>query len=334
MNSMLINPFDAAQLLLKGSLVALPTETVYGLAGNAFNETAIKAIFELKGRPFIDPLIVHIALLDQITTLAHTNEYVNILAKAFWPGPLTLLLPKKQIVSNWITAGRSSVALRMPAHPLFIEVLKICAFPLVAPSANPFGYLSPTRPEHVRSNFSNFTLNILDGGPCNLGIESTILDLTNPSKLQILRPGPVSAEVIEAVLHQPITQVSSYLKPDLLSASLPQRAPGMLSRHYSPRTPLTLLNEPLTPLQIQNLKLKNVPIAYVSLQSTDQFQDISCIKNFWLSDFGDLTIAAQNLFHILYIVDQHIFTHIYIEALPSEGIGIALNNRLSRASVQ
>ena len=201
MHSFLQNtPYDikkAANLLQNGEVVALPTETVYGLAAHAFDENAVRAIFDIKGRPLIDPLIIHLASVKQIGQIAHiNNEHLHTIADAFWPGPLTVVLQKKNCVPDIVTAGRKTVGIRIPKHPLTNAILKECKLPVAAPSANPFGYVSPTKPEHVSDSFGRKTPYIVDGGPCENGIESTIINLST-TKPTLLRPGPITQKQLE-----------------------------------------------------------------------------------------------------------------------------------------
>lgn len=227
-----------ALLLKKGEAVALPTETVYGLAADALSETATHKIFEIKGRPLIDPLIIHVLGIKEAEELAFLNPEALELAKAFWPGPLTLVLPKKPTVSNLITAGQSSVAIRAPAHAIFRKVLEISGVPLAAPSANPFGYVSPTRAEHVQTTLGTKAPYIVQGGPCSHGIESTILSLIDPQNAVLLRPGPISREALEKTLGKTIEE---RIQPSNSLDNGPQLSPGLLSRHYSPQTLLQLI---------------------------------------------------------------------------------------------
>jgi L-threonylcarbamoyladenylate synthase len=238
------NPRNLALLaarLRSGELVAVPTETVYGLAGNAFDAKAAAKIFRAKGRPADDPLIVHLHDLHQLFEVCRPNEAALQLARAFWPGPLTLVLPKHPRIPDLVTAGRPSVAVRMPAHPLFRKLLKLTALPLAAPSANPFGYISPTSAEHVRQGLGSKIDAILDGGPAAIGLESTILDLRNPRRPTLLRPGAITAEQLAAVLGRPVRSLRRPARQNKKSsAPRGQIAPGLLLRHYSPRTPLRL----------------------------------------------------------------------------------------------
>ncbi|MDR1010719.1 MAG: threonylcarbamoyl-AMP synthase, partial [Opitutaceae bacterium] len=262
-----------ARALQRGELVAVPTETVYGLAGNALSTDACAAIFRAKGRPANDPLIVHVYDLAQLDRLAHRNPAVEKLARAFWPGPLTLVLPKKDVVPDSATSGLPSVAIRMPAHPVFRALLKKCGLPLVAPSANPFGYISPTCAGHVRDGLRGKIRHILDGGDCAIGLESTIVDLRDPRRPAILRPGKIGAGEIARVLRVSVdadvgananvgvsvgvgagvdvgagvrggagvvAQKKHRAGGVLAGGVRAALAPGMLTKHYSPRTPVVL----------------------------------------------------------------------------------------------
>ncbi len=228
---------EAVQLLNSEKVVAIPTETVYGLAGLISSETALKAIFETKKRPFFDPLIVHVGSIYQAQSLVLSwPPIADLLAKKFWPGPLTLILPKKPEVSSLITSGLETLALRWPRHPITQSLLDQLKQPFAAPSANLFGKTSPTSAEHVLSEFSN-EVAVLDGGPCQVGIESTILQIeeeAKSAKLSILRPGMITDKDIREAL-------ASYPKPYELVHKESSIAPGHLKHHYQPRLPLALL---------------------------------------------------------------------------------------------
>ena len=223
----------AVAILTANKLVAIPTETVYGLAGNIFSEKAINSIFETKKRPFFNPLIVHIPSKDYLNTIvSHIPEKAKLLADAFWPGSMTLVLKKKSIIPDLITAGKDTVAVRIPNHPVTLELLKQLPFPLAAPSANPFGSISPTKPEHVERYFKNDIEQVLDGGPCTNGIESTIIGFENDEPI-IYRLGALALEDIEAVVGKVNIKNKKEVSPD---------APGMLDRHYAPATKTILTN--------------------------------------------------------------------------------------------
>lgn len=321
MHSYLIEEIVVA--LRNGDLVALPTETVYGLAADALNPQAVKKIFEVKGRPFIDPLIVHTFDLDQVEELADLNEIVYKLAEKFWPGPLTLVLPKKSIVPEIVTAGLSSVAIRIPKHPIFREILAASKLSLAAPSANPFGYLSPTEAHHVEKTLGNKVKYIIDGGPCSIGLESTILKLTDPDNPEILRPGPISAEDLETVFG---------FKPTCYSTANSQKsaqiAPGLLKSHYSPRTRLQLFESDNIP-EFSGCESKS---AIIFLKGPRASEENQFVNVFWLSEDGDLNEVAKNLFSLLARLDHQSFDSIYIEVPINKGIGVAINDRLKRAA--
>lgn len=221
----------AAHLLREGKLVVVPTETVYGLAARALNEEAIARVFEAKGRPSDNPLIVHIGGLADLGDIARAiPEAAHKLARAFWPGPLTFVLPKTDLIPAIVTAGLDTVAVRAPNHPVALELAKL-AGPFAAPSANRFMSVSPTRVEHLDAELLEHVDLVIDGGPCEVGVESTVLDLTD--KPRILRPGGVSREQVEAILGEPV----SFGSPESV-----RRSPGMHRRHYAPRTPLRLVD--------------------------------------------------------------------------------------------
>ncbi|HQU08511.1 MAG: threonylcarbamoyl-AMP synthase [Verrucomicrobia bacterium 21-51-4] len=311
-----------ASVLSTGGLVALPTETVYGLAGNALDKQALRSIFEVKGRPLIDPLIVHVLGVVEAQQLAHWGPMADRLAQAFWPGPLTLVLPKKPCVPDLATAGQPSVALRAPAHPLFREILALAQVPLAAPSANPFGYISPSCAEHVVTSLGNRLEHVLDGGPCDWGLESTIVSLLDPEKPVILRHGPIPPEAIAEALGCEL-----HLK-DTATASdkEAQIAPGMLSRHYSPHCHTYLVkNQENTPQGAR-------PAARVCLARPLEIPDEAGVQYFWLSESGDLQEAARELYQLLRKLDQPPWKAIYLELAPETGIGHALNDRIRRAA--
>ncbi|OHE74539.1 MAG: threonylcarbamoyl-AMP synthase [Verrucomicrobia bacterium GWF2_51_19] len=301
--------------LSEGDVVALPTETVYGLAGSIFQDDAIRTIFSVKGRPLIDPLIVHVGDFDQLDGVAIRDPRLDVLANAFWPGPLTLVMKKRPVVSDLITAGKDTVAVRMP-QGLFRQVLQRLQVPLAAPSANPFGYLSPTEAIHVERHLGNRIGLILDGGPCERGIESTILDLTTPMPT-VLRLGPVSVEALQAVLGVPVLTKTS-------ECHGAQTAPGMLKKHYSPQTPLTLFDDPSSLPSILTER-----VAVVLQQRPPSFTPET--HTYWLSEQGKLEEVAQNLFALLQKIDRK-YTHIFIQQSPPSGLGLAINDRLQRAA--
>jgi L-threonylcarbamoyladenylate synthase len=331
-NNRRILPFSNASLtqvcgaLIKGDLVALPTETVYGLAANALDPHATRKIFDIKGRPLIDPLIVHVASTESVDALAYANPLFEQLAKHFWPGPLTLVLKKKECVPDLITAGNDTVALRCPKHPLFQSVLQHCKLPLAAPSANPFGYISPTRAEHVDRMFDKRLQYILDGGPCEHGVESTILDVSNSDSPTILRPGPITREILETFLQQPI-KVRTHTAPTNTTES--QLAPGSLEKHYSPHTPTYLLQEGEW---LAHTFQENSALILFKHPHTKHLPQ-NC-ETFWLSESGTTHEAAQNLYHLLHTLDEKNYSALFIEKTPNTGLGQTLNDRIQRAAAK
>lgn len=312
-----------ANALRRGQLVGVPTETVYGLAANAWDATACAKIFEVKGRPATDPLIVHIGALAELDALAEPNEAARLLARAFWPGPLTMVLPKRAAVPDIVTAHLPSVAVRMPAHPLFRRLLKATGRPLAAPSANPFGYLSPTTAEHVRQSLGKRIRYILDGGPAKVGLESTIIDLRDPTRPRLLRPGAISAAALGKVLKRNIRAASGAraVKP-----AAAQIAPGRLPRHYSPHTPVVLHAR----FTVDDARRERSQ-AWVFLRAPAGASGTD--KNvFALSRAGDLGEVAQRLFATLRTVDQLSFQKIHVERAAGDGLAQAINDRLQRAA--
>lgn len=317
-----------AGALRRGELVAVPTETVYGLAGNALDPRACRAIFRAKGRPSTDPLIVHIGSLQQLDQLARRTPSVDKVAAAFWPGPLTLVLPKTSAVPAIVTSGRDSVAVRMPRHPLFQKLLRACAMPLAAPSANPFGYISPTTAEHVLHGLGRKIRYILDGGPCDIGLESTILDLRDPRHPTLLRPGAIEIADLERVLGCRVFTSSRQTAPKKRAAL----APGMLSRHYSPRTPLFLHER----LSVDKLPRTAGREAYLLLARPGRRVAGETAPNVqWLSEKGDLTQAARELFAALRRLDAQGWKRIHAELAPGRSaLALAINDRLRRAAAK
>ena len=307
----------AADLLERGEIIAMPTETVYGLAGNIFNEEAIKMIFELKKRPLFNPLIVHIPSID---TLEDIVEEIPIKAKnladVFWPGPLTLILKKKSTVPDLVTAGKDTVAVRIPNHPLTLQLLEKLDFPLAAPSANPFGSISPTTPSHVFGYFSGKLPMVLDGGDCERGIESTIIGFEGEDPI-VYRLGSIALEDIEEVVGP--------VKVRNKKESAPT-APGMLSRHYAPDTP-TYMVEDVSQFIAQNPNMKiGVIIFKEPLQVTENIHQVV------LSESGDLKEATSRLYAVLHYLDGMDLDLIVAERFPNEGLGKSINDRLERAT--
>jgi L-threonylcarbamoyladenylate synthase len=308
-----------AGVLRRGGLVAIPTETVYGLAAHALDAKACRAIFRAKGRPANDPLIVHVPDLAHAEELAEFNDAARRLARRFWPGPLTLVLPKKACVPGIVTSGGQTVALRSPAHPLARKLLELSGMPLAAPSANPFSYISPTSAAHVQQGLGTRISHILDGGNCTIGVESTVLDLTSPARPRILRPGAISAEQLARALKTKVTTVRHASKRGgrLL-------APGLLEKHYSPRTPLRLTGRPGGPTAGTAIIFLRRPAGKIAGGT------------YWLSRRGALEEIARNLYRVLREADAGGHRAILIEKLPptAGGLAAAINDRLKRAAAK
>lgn len=323
----------AGSLLRAGTLVAIPTETVYGLAANAFDETAVRNIFSTKGRPFIDPLIVHVHSLEQAETLAEiSHPAVKKLADAFWPGPLTLVLPKKKTVPDIVTAGEPTVAVRMPAHPLAQKILRAAEVPLAAPSANPFGYVSPTTAQHVMQSLGARLDYIVDGGACDCGIESTIVFVGET--IRILRLGVITQDTLANALGPDFSvELGKGLlekKAEEADSQNAQIAPGMLKKHYSPRARVELWEN-----EIPRLDASSGKTALVFQKRPESIPVVpgNC-DVFWLSEDGEQATVARSIFALLRRLDDSGFSDIRIERSPDDGIGAAVNDRLSRAAAK
>lgn len=310
----------AAALLRRGALVAFPTETVYGLGADALDPAAVARIFEAKERPAFDPLIVHIAESARLDELAaDVSESARRLTERFWPGPLTLVLPKTEAVPDIVTSGLPTVAVRVPDHPLALDLLEAAGRPVAAPSANRFGRVSPTTAAHVAEQLGERIDYILDGGPCRVGLESTVLDMTS-SPPRLLRPGGLPAEEIEAVighiaLPETETPADTEAKP----------APGMLSRHYAPATPLIVEADPRVPLPPGRLGL-------LTLTPPTDPSPFAAVEV--LSATGALTEAAARFFAALRRLDAQGIDCIVARPFPERGLGRAMNDRLRRAAAR
>jgi L-threonylcarbamoyladenylate synthase len=302
----------AADLLRAGKLVAFPTETVYGVGGDAGDDGAVAAIFAAKGRPRFNPLISHLAEARQAEDFALFDERARRLAGELWPGPLTLVLPRRRdcAISLLACAGLDTVALRVPAHPVARALLAAAGRPIAAPSANRSGRISPTAAEHVRGELGDAIAAILDGGSCAIGIESTVLDLSGRDPL-LLRPGGVTREMLEALIGPIAT-------PTVIPGEAP-RAPGMLESHYAPALPLRLAAAEASPSEAL---LAFGPAAPPAGFAATRF----------LSRTGDLAEAAANLFAALRALDRPEFTGIAVMPIPETGLGAAINDRLRRAA--
>jgi L-threonylcarbamoyladenylate synthase len=309
------NITKAAQALINDEIIAIPTETVYGLAGNAYSENAVKKIFELKKRPFYNPLIVHIKsteFLDKVAT--DIPDMAWKLAEEFWPGSLTLVLKKQPHIPNIITAGKETVAVRVPNHSMALALLEQLEFPLAAPSANPFGCISPTTAMHV-SNYFKENLVVLNGGECQNGIESTIIGFEN-NKPILYRHGSISVEDIERIVGKVLITTSKDCSPD---------APGMLSRHYAPKTN-TYLTDNVSEL-IPSFFGKKIGL----LLFKDKIKSAENILQEVLSKKGNLAEAAKKLYATMHHLDKSSLDVIIAERFPNKGLGKSINDRLERA---
>jgi len=330
---------QAAAHIIRGGLVAFPTETVYGLGADAFNPAAIAKIFEVKNRPFFDPLIVHIAAaaaLEKIADLSmldvKTREKIDALTEKFWPGPLTLILPKQQTVPDIATGALPTVAVRLPALASARQLIAFSTGAVAAPSANPFGCLSPTSAEHVLATLGDKVEIILDGGPAQVGLESTVLDVCG-AQPRVLRPGGVPIEAIESVIG-PLAEGAALGDISANNASIHGAAPspGMLKSHYAPRASLEVCDlETLCKIPADS----GSAFLFFDNASRDKWhekqkntQDVS-IKV--LSETGNLTEAAARFFQSLHELDKPEISRIYAQSAPAEGLGIAINDRLNRA---
>ena len=323
----------AVELLRKGEIVALPTETVYGLAADALNPIAVAEIFEAKERPRFDPLIVHLPSRDWLERIAdvpeHNRQLISKIADRFWPGPFTMVLPKRQVVPEIVTAGLDTVAVRISGHPVFSQIIQLFGKPLAAPSANRFGRVSPTTAHHVLDELDARIPLIIDAGPTEHGIESTIINVRGNS-IDVLRRGPITAE-----------QLSEFAKIKL--AASPARkisAPGQLASHYAPRTRLRVIDnaESFSPPKNQRVGLLawSPVLGKEDLQSprrrTGDGRSLKFVAVRNLSAHQDLREAAANFFRYLCELDVLRLDLIVAERVPSQGLGAAILDRLERAS--
>jgi L-threonylcarbamoyladenylate synthase len=326
----LLEPTDenlrrAGACIARGGLVAFPTETVYGLGADAFDARATARIFEAKRRPSFDPLIVHVASIGEVGRVAEIpGAKARLLMEALWPGPLTLVMPRRAEVPDIVTSGLDTVAVRLPAHPVARAIIAYSGTAVAAPSANPFGYLSPTTAAHVAKGLGDRIDFIVDGGPCAVGVESTVLDMTVDPP-HVLRPGGMPAEAIEAV----IGPIDSSPAPE--AASVAAASPGLLASHYAPRTPLYLVGAG----RIGQAKPRGRAAALLIGPSTPE--SLAAIQGIFdqarcLSPAGDLVEAAAGLFAALHELDGAGFDQIWAERAPGRGLGPAINDRLQKAS--
>jgi len=310
---------EAAELLRKGETVALPTETVYGLAADSLSPLAVVKIFEAKGRPRFNPLIIHLpdrTWLEKIAVLPRPDRQLILkLAEEFWPGPFTMILPKRRIVPEIVTAGLDTVAVRISAHPIFSQIVQAFAKPIAAPSANRFGRVSPTTAQHVLNELKGRISLIVDAGPTQHGIESTIIAIRD-GKIDILRRGPVTSE-----------QLSAFASIDIVTSGKSISAPGQLPSHYAPKTPLQLIDH------ARSFSAKSSQrCALLAWNVTEEDKRFVAIR--YLSQHQELHQAAANLFRYLRELDELNVDLIVAERVPWHGLGAAINDRLQRAAAK
>lgn len=312
---------QAATILKEGGLIGMPTETVYGLAANALDGKAVARIFEAKGRPSFNPLITHFARARDIEPYAEMDERAKALAQKFWPGPLTMILKRKDHspISDLVTAGLPTLAVRVPDHKAAQDLIRAAGVPLAAPSANPSGTLSPTSAAHVARTLGDKVDLVLAAGSSRIGLESTVIDLSTEQSI-ILRPGGITPEELEETLGH---------KLHIAEQSDDIKSPGQLLKHYAPKTPLRLNAVDLNPdealLAFGSTKFMGIKGGGAA---TDLPEDM--IRN--LSETGDLHEAASNLFTMLHDMDAHNHRAIAVMSIPDIGVGIAINDRLKRAA--
>lgn len=307
---------QAKEALMRDDIIAIPTETVYGLAGNAYHEVAVEKIFKLKQRPFYNPLIVHIASAEALSDVAaEVPELAKILAQEFWPGPLTMVLKKNERIPNLVTGGKDTVAVRVPNHPLTLRLLAQLDFPLAAPSANPFGSISPTSAEHVDAYFKENLKVVLDGGPCEKGVESTIIGFED-GKAILYRLGAIAVEDIKAKIGKLGIKNKSEKSPE---------APGMLLKHYSPRTDMYLSED--VHQTLQSFSGKKIGLILFQQPVKLGYEIIQEV----LSPSGDLAEAAKGLYAAMHRLDHLGLEVIIAERFPDKGLGKTINDRLQRA---
>jgi L-threonylcarbamoyladenylate synthase len=307
---------EAAEIIKRGGLVAFPTETVYGLGADACNPIAVARIFEVKRRPAFDPVIVHVG--DPASALLYgdcAGGLAQALIRTFWPGPLTLVVPKTVVVPPVVTAGLDTVGIRMPANRVALSLIRACGRAIAAPSANPFGYVSPTEAGHVADQLEGVDL-ILDGGRCPVGVESTILSLAGPQPC-LLRSGGVPAEELEPLTGPLLWSTEGNSRPD---------SPGQLARHYATRTPLRITDEPRTPV----VPRRGERVGLLSLLPPADAKEYAAVEV--LSVSGDLREAAANLFAALRRLDALGLDRLEARCVPETGLGIAIMDRLRRCA--
>lgn len=316
----------AGALIASGGLVALPTETVYGLGADAFNTLAVARVFEAKARPSFDPLIVHISALSDIDRVVRKpSPLARALMEALWPGPLTLVLPKRDEMPDLVTSGLPTVAVRLPAHAVARAIIAWSGTAVAAPSANPFGYISPTTAEHVARMLGDRVDLIVDGGPCRVGVESTVLDMTVEPPC-LLRPGGMDLGMIEAIIG-PVSRKA----PGPMREGEQPAGPGQLDSHYAPRTPLRLMARgDLAQARKPSARIGALLFEGLSLGASGGPSGFAATRV--LSPSGDMVEAAASLFAMMHELDGLGLDEIWAERVPETGLGAAINDRLFKAS--
>lgn len=320
----------AAELLRDGELVGMPTETVYGLAADALNIDAVAKVFEAKQRPSFDPLIVHVPDAEHAAALGAMDEVARRLAEAFWPGPMTLVLPRllddqgKPVVPDLVTSGLDAVGLRVPDHPVALALLRVSGLPLAAPSANKFGSISPTTAQHVVDELGGKVAAVVNGGPCDRGVESTVIRVTDRG-VQVLRLGALPVELIEEVIGESVT----VLPPSSSPGTEAKPSPGMVERHYAPGTTMRLFD---SAEDLAGFKPTGRWALLCVGKEPDVQERYEVMRN--LSDSGDLSFAAAGLFSTLRELDRIGLDGIAAVKVADEGLGRAINDRLRRGSTR
>lgn len=312
---------EAARILREGGLVAFPTETVYGLGANALDGRAVAGIFAAKNRPAINPVIVHVAKREDAARFVEVDERARGLMQAFWPGPLTMILRKKKDggVSDLVSAGLNTIAVRMPNHPVALALIEKAGVPVAAPSANASGEPSATTPRHVQESLGGRVPMIIAGGACAVGLESTVLDLSGAEPV-IVRPGAVTAEDLEPYLGPVVTDPGGHDRP---------RSPGQLLKHYAPSIPVRLN---VVDVEAGEALLAFGSAKFMGVKGGGFAKELGDEKFRNLSEGGDLNEAASNLFSMLRELDNAANTRIAVMSIPDKGLGIAINDRLRRAA--
>ena len=316
----------ATQYLEQGEVVAFPTETVYGLGANALEATAVLKIFKAKNRPADNPLIVHVATIDQVQSIAFVTPQAEKLISAYWPGPMTLVLKKKSCIPNVVSANLDSVGIRMPSHPVALSLLKACNLPLAAPSANTSTRPSPTTADHVLKDMQGRIPMVLDGGACDVGVESTVIDATQTCPV-ILRPGAITEQMVEKVCGS-VAIAPNIMRP--LQADEKALSPGMKHKHYAPKAKMTIYQGDKNAVIAQIKKDYNHHPKTMIFCTTG---NLPAYEGYNVLSMGnDANQVAQNLFSLLRQMDDESMEYILAEGLVEEGVGLAVMNRMARAA--